>query len=375
MVLTSLLGVRLVLWMGPGVPLPAGPAVLDALEDVEVTNDADGPDGFRLTFSVGKGPLGAYELTDEPALAPLSRVIVGVVVGATPSVLIDGLITHRQVLATGRPGGSRFTVMGRDLTQALDLEERDDDFPNQPDWLVVSQVLARPEYAAYGIVPAPTPTTDVPLELFRVLRQHGTDLDLVQRLARDNGYVFSIEPLTFGASTAYWGPEVRGGIPQPALTVDMGAAGSVDRFDVGNDALATEAVAGTFVDPVLKRPWPIPQLPSLRLPPLAAQPVPAHRTRRLRATAQQNPAEAAATAVAAVSTTPEPVTATGTADGVRYGHVLRARGTVGVRGAGRSQDGFWYVRRVTHRLRDGAWTQDFRLSREGTGATLPVVRP
>ena len=373
--LASILGVRLVLWMGAPVPLPAPPAVLDALEDVEVTNDADGTDGFRLTFAVGKGPLGEYEVVGEAAVQPLSRVIIGVLVGATPSVLIDGLVTHHQMRATWEPGRSRFTVIGRDLTQAMNLEERDDDYPNQPDWLVVSQVLARPQYAAYGLVPSPVPTTDVPLELFRVTRQHETDLAFVRRLAQANGYVFYIEPVTFGASRAYWGPEIRAGFPQPALNVDMGDATNVTDLDVSNDALAPEGVAGTFVDPILKRPWPIPQLPSLRLPPLSASPAPAHRTRRLRSTAQQDPVQAATTAVAAVSTTPEPVTATGQADGVRYGHVLRARGLVGVRGAGLSQDGLYYVRRVTHRLREGSWTQSFTLSREGTGTLSPVVVP
>ena len=69
------------------------------------------------------------------------------------------------------------------------------------------------------------------------------------------------------------------------------------------------------------------------------------------------------------------VTATGEVDGVRYGKVLRARKLVGVRGAGTSYDGFYYVRRVTHTLRPGEYRQSFTLSRDGTGALLPVVAP
>ena len=55
--------------------------------------------------------------------------------------------------------------------------------------------------------------------------------------------------------------------------------------------------------------------------------------------------------------------------------MLRARRLVGVRGAGLSYDGLYYVRRVTHRLERGRYTQCFSLSREGTGPTLPVVVP
>lgn len=373
MALASLLGVRLLLWMGPTVPLPAPPAVLEGLDEVEVRNEADGADGFQLAFTLGKTRLGEYGLVGEAALQPLSRVIVGLLVGANPAVLIDGVVTHHQVQATGEPGRSRLTVTGRDLTQVMDLDERDDAFPNQPDWLIVTQVVGHPRYARYGLVPAVTPTADIPLELFRITRQHETDLAFVRRLGEANGYVFYVEPVTFGVNRAHWGPEIRAGVPQPALSVDMGEATNVDRIDFSNDALAPESASGTFVDPIFKQPLPIPQLPSLRVPPLAGRPAPVHRTRRLRATANEDAAGAATAAVAAVSTTPEPLGASGEVDGVRYGHVLRARGVVGVRGAGLTHDGFYYVRRVTHRLREGSWTQSFSLTREGTHPLSPVV--
>jgi hypothetical protein len=64
----------------------------------------------------------------------------------------------------------------------------------------------------------------------------------------------------------------------------------------------------------------------------------------------------------------EPVTAEGDLDTVRYGSVLRARQLVGVRGVGRSYNGDYFVRRVTHRIQGGVYTQTFTLSREGTGA-------
>jgi hypothetical protein len=69
------------------------------------------------------------------------------------------------------------------------------------------------------------------------------------------------------------------------------------------------------------------------------------------------------------------VTGSGEVDTVRYGHVLRARQLVGVRGVGHSYDGSYYVRRVSHVLSRGEYTQRFTLSREGRGALLPVVRP
>ena len=55
--------------------------------------------------------------------------------------------------------------------------------------------------------------------------------------------------------------------------------------------------------------------------------------------------------------------------------VLRARRLVGVRGAGTTFDGFYWVKQVTHTIKSGSYTQGFKLSREGTGALLPVVAP
>ena len=48
-------------------------------------------------------------------------------------------------------------------------------------------------------------------------------------------------------------------------------------------------------------------------------------------------------------------------------------GLVGLRGAGWRHSGLYYVQKVTHKIRKGAWTQDFTLKREGYGATVPVV--
>ena len=59
----------------------------------------------------------------------------------------------------------------------------------------------------------------------------------------------------------------------------------------------------------------------------------------------------------------------GELDGARYGAVLRPRGLVGLRGAGWSHDGLWYVRRRRPRHGAGLYRQKFTLAREGYGST------
>ena len=237
----------------------------------------------------------------------------------------------------------------------------------------MNNILAN--YARFGILPPfqVTPTTDVPIEIELIPGQHETDLKFIQRLAQRNGFVFYIEPVTMGVNRAYWGPENRAGRRQPALTHDLGPSTNVKTLRFMNDALAPIATSGTFVEPITKTSIRIPALPSLRIPPLTSAAGSARRIERLRCTANRNPAQAATTAQAAVTGASEPVTAEGELDTVRYGSVLRARRLVGVRGVGRSYNGDYFVRRVTHRIQPGVYTQTFKLSREGTGALAPVV--
>lgn len=363
------LGIRLILWMGATLPRPAPSGVLQSLQSVEVTADREKGDGFQLAFHLVKDQTLDYPLLRDPVFTPGNRVVVGVTMGIVPQILLDGLITHQEVSAGG---DGTLTITGQDLSSALDLEEKDEPFDNQPDSVIAARIIA--SYPQLGLIPAVTPTTDVPLQVDRTPRQHETDLAYLKRMAERNGFVFYIEPVALGANTAYWGPENRLGLPQPALTRDMGAMSNVKSLSFSFDALGPVAPQGVFVDPIFKLSIPIPALPSLKVPPLATSPAPALRTERIRDTANRNAASAATTMLAAATNTPNAVTGDGEVDTAAYGHILRPRGLVGVRGAGLSLDGLYLVDAVTHKLARGEYTQKFRLSREGLGTTTPVVR-
>jgi hypothetical protein len=371
-VLASQLGIRLVLWMGPTVPLPAPYEVVQALESVEVVNDSEAGDGFQMILGMKKDKMLDFGLMKNQALAPGNRVVIAALMGVLPEVLIDGIIEHQE-FNVDPSAGAKLTITGKDLTSVLDLKEKNESYPNQPDWAIVSRIIL--SYAQYGLVPDVKPTADVPIVLERIPRQQETDLAFIRRLAENNGYVFYIEPVTFGVNRAYFGPETRLSIPQPALTQAMGSSSNLNSISFSHDALEPVGTEGVFVDPFFKMSIPIPALPSLKIPPLAASPAPARRTVKMRETAKQNPAKAAVTALAEATNTPDAVTGEGEVDAVRYGRVLRARRLVGVRGVGLSYDGFYYVRGVTHQIEKGNYTQRFRISREGTGTLTPVVVP
>jgi hypothetical protein len=368
--LTGKLGVQLLLWVGKTVPLPPPPTVTSALTRVEVTNDADGSDGFQLTFSLSKDRLIDYGLVLGGALAPFTRVCIGVLVGAVPEVLINGVITHQELTASSEPGQSLLTVTGRDVSLLMDLEEKNQKYENQPDFVIFSRIVA-----SYGLVPQATPTLNIPIHLRRIPHQHETDLGFIKRMAQRNGFVFYVVPVSPGVTRAYFGPEVRLGMPQPALTTSMGMVSNVQSLTFSVDALAPVGSQSQVLEPISKSGIRIPSLPSLRLPPLALKPAMAKRKVQLRNSANQDPGQGVTSAIAAATNAQDAVTGSGEVDTLRYGSVLRARKLVGVRGAGLSFNGNYYVRRVTHQLHRGGYTQSFSLSREGTIALFPMVRP
>jgi hypothetical protein len=369
------LGIRVLLWIGKSVPLPAPPWFSQALQRVEVTCDARGNNGFQLTFALSRDNPVDYTGLVSGTLDPFNRVIIGVLMGAVPEILIDGVITHQQFSPSDQPGKTTVTVTGNDITAMMDLDQQNQSFDNLPDSLIVTMLLL--DYAQYGVVPVVTPTADMPTSVESTPWQsRETDLACIKRLARQNGYVFYVEPLTIGVNTAYFGPDVRLGVPQSALTVNMGAASNVISIQFSNDPLKAVGVTGNLLLPLLGGiTLPLPPLPLPIVPPLALMPTMPRRSVYLGDASSADLPQALGMQASAMESGRDTVTADGTIDAVRYGGVLKARRPVGVRGVGFSYDGFYYVKRVTHTIESGKYTQAFSLSREGLGALSPAVLP
>ncbi len=368
--LDSVLGIRLLLWVGDPIPTPR-PMLLEPLRSLEVTTDADSTDGFQITFALAKDRFGFYDVIN--TLSPGTRVWIGAVIGVVPQPLIDGVVDRHDFGPSDQPGESTLTVTGTTVSSLMGLKERNQRHPNQPDYVIVGKLLL--QYPELGFVPAVTPTTDIPIEIDRTPQQYETDLAMIQRLATANGFVFYTEPITFGVNKAYWGPVLRASIPQRRLTLGMGSHRNVKNLTFGFDSLAPEGAEGSFVEPFTKATIPLPALPALRTPPLAARPAPIRRTTVLRDTGNTGPIQGSLASVAAATMAPEAVSGQGTLDTARYGAILRARGLVGVRGAGVDYDGYYYVTSVSHTISRGSYTQRFSLSREGNVSLTPVVVP
>ncbi len=177
-----------------------------------------------------------------------------------------------------------------------------------------------------------------------------------------------------GVSTAYWGPEIKVGVPQPALNINMDAHTNVESlsFTFEPDKRALPLI---FIqDPTTKVPIPIP-IPDITPlnPPLGlVQPLP-KRLEPIEQTAKYSPVRAALIGLAKAAQSADTVSGSGSLDVLRYGRALRARRLVGVRGVGLAYDGLYYVKSVTHNIKRGEYKQSFTLSRNGLISTLPKV--
>lgn len=378
----DLLRSYLTLLIGPTVAVPAPLPLTDALQQVEVTHSDEGHSGFQLRFAAGRsGPLDLvdYGLLANPLLKPFNRVILVLTMNGFPRVLMDGIVTHQELAPGTAPGTGTLTLTGEDVSVMMDLQERSAEHPAQDETVIAAKIIA--SYARYGLVPMVIPPLgiDPPIPIERTPVQQATDRAYLTAMAERHGYVFFVEPgpAPF-TNKAYWGPPPRLSVPQRALNVNLGGDTNVAQISFRNGGLAPELAEGAVQDRTTNASVPVQTFASVR-PPLASQPgwlvnQPNVRRRRFRASGL-NAIQALGRAQGRTDASIDGVTADGELDGLRYGGVLQARGLVGLRGAGYSYDGFWYVKSVTHTLRRGAYSQRFSLAREGTGSTTPAVLP
>jgi hypothetical protein len=377
----SLLGLHLTLLIGPTVPIPVPPSILELLDNVEVTHSDEGASGFQLVFKATRSTrmLMDFPLFLNPQFRPGNRVIVSASFGTIPTVLMDGIITNQQLTPPSGSDPAVLTLTGEDISLKMDQEEKSAEHPAQPDNLIVMKIIAH--YAIYGMIPivVPPPMIDIPLPVDRIPVQQATDLRYLNELASKHAHVFYIKPgPAIGTNTAYWGPPIRIGIPQRALTVDMGPATNVESINFENNVMAATTFQGTVQDRLTNQRIPILTFLTTR-PPLALN-LPflnpsTRRVERFRAESGQDAAQAMAQAQAQTDASVDVVKVEGELNTVKYGAPLQAREMVGLRGVGYSYDGLYYVKKVTHTIQRGQYRQKFTLTREGTGSTVPVVIP
>ncbi|OUL98515.1 hypothetical protein [Variovorax sp. JS1663] len=371
---------HLSLLIGPvAVPLPAPLPVTEALQRVEVNSSRD-RSGFQITFGMGKSSPLQLALLPAGFFDPIvTRVVIIATFKGIPHVLMDGVVTRQEMQPGNQPGQGTLTITGEDLSILMDVIQLQRSFPAMPEVARILLILA--PYAAFGltpiVVPPPVVSVDSPTSRFDTQGAR-TDRDYIKSLASQSGYVFYVEPGPAPLqSLAYFGPDVRIPLPQPALSVNSDGDTNVESLSFSLDGLAKKQVIMFTFDPVTRKipvPIPVPDINPLH-PPLGLRPTPPAKVVFAQETTHLTPTELAKRAFGYMLQSADAISGSGSLDVARYGHILRARMLVGVRGAGLAYDGMYYVDSVTHSIKRGEYKQSFQLSRDGLISQTPVVMP
>ncbi len=377
----SLLGINLQLSIGKLIPSPVPKYIAEVLETVTVTRTADGASTFQLNFHADrtKGWSRDYKLLACPHLKTFNRVLVTVTLNGSPHILMDGFITHQELVHDHESGNATLTVTGEDVSVIMDVYEFSLQYPRIGDAVIAGIVLAK--YAAVGVIPEiiPTPGGMVPISEEQYPQQNTTDRKYLKQLADPHGCVFYVKPGPAALTNrAVWGPPLNIGSPQKALNVDQGPGTNVEKINFKYDARAPQLVHGWVQDNVTQKDLPLGTGASTRLPYLSGdqavfvnQPYVANnqfidpRLGYLRAFEYAQ----AGTNLSCDNV----ISVDGSLDTLRYGALLDAPGIVPVRGAGHTYDGKYYVKQVDHTISRGQYKQNFTLTREGTGSTISEV--
>jgi len=363
--------------VGQVLAAPAPKPLMDAFTDAEVTVSATGKSGFQLNFTLANSsPLQLLFLLAMGAPIPLIRVILVASLGGLPQVIMDGVVKHTEVVPDAMQGSSKLAITGEDLSAVMDLTDSSGTpYPGLTPDLRVLAILGK--YATYGIVPnvVPVVTPDADVPAVRTPSQKGTDLAYIQQLAKESGYVFFLQPGPVpGVSQAYWGPQIKIGVPQPALNVNLDSWTNVESLNFRYHPETAVAPIIYMQDPVTGtvNKVAIPGVNPLNPPLGSVVPVP-QKTEPLAYTAKYTPAQALMTGYAKAAETADIVTGDGTISVLRYGSILQARQLIGVRGAGIAFDGLYYVDSTKHQIKLGEYKQSFTLKRNALVSNVPFV--
>ncbi|MEM8929870.1 MAG: hypothetical protein AAGE94_01780 [Acidobacteriota bacterium] len=384
-------------------PGPAPGDMLESLKRLEVTQTADGPCGFQLTFDAPRfnvedtSQSAEYPILSDDLLTPFNRVQISVSIKSTEDVvLMDGYILRQEIEI--EDDATFVTVLGEDVSVKMDLIEVSVEFQNLKDSDIVSQILGN--YSSLGVTASVTAPSGESAPSDFVPQQNCTDRFYVRMLARRYGYDFSVIPgSSAGSNTAYWGPPKTDGTPQAVLSANFGPKTNVKKLEMSYDARVPTQVYGQVLDltqnPAQVSPVAL-SAPSWRAglsetealstnTGIASDPTSFYSSLDdldvrgsllYHSGLDVSRATALATGKANRSVV-EVQVIEGELDTETYGNILEVAGLVDLRGVGATFDGRYLVRQVTHIIEiendEPKYTQKFILSRGGYGTTISEV--
>jgi phage protein D len=337
---------------------------------------------FRLRLAIRQQRDGTWTYLDEPCFRIWKPITVTAGFNTGAEELISGYITHVTPAFEPDPAECTLEIWGMDGSVLMDRKEKLFAWPNAKDSTIAAQIFNRYGFASLPEDPKFIEDTQViHEEEVSTILQRETDMQFLKRLALRNGFECYVE-----GTTGYFRKPQVGANPQPVLAVHFGEETNVNRLSIEVNALTPANVTMFQVD-----------LTSKGAPQAAGTngQQPADQTSagvlQAEATTSQQPALGATRSFVPAGIVQGQmyvsmnvttgyremvalcqglfheaewfVTAEGEIAGNQYGHVLKPRGTVTIKGVGETYSGIYYVTHVTHTFTSSGYTQSFRAKR------------
>ena len=334
------------------------------LISLEVEHDIELAAMFRLQFSLLLDQGGSWGILDDERLRIWKQVSIRAGLSEADEELMTGYITHVTPYFDGDQTRCVLEIWGMDSSVLMDREEKLKDWPNKKDSDIASEIIA-----SYGLTPEVEDTEVIHDEALSTIIQRETDMQFLKRLALRNGFACHVE-----GDTAFFKKPLLDDPPQPVLSVHFGSETTVNRLSLTVNALSPANVAMFQIDRNTKEVLEAEATASEQTA-LGADDAASHLGPGM------NPAKVFVGRTAATGT-PEMtalcrelyhqgewfVAGEGEIEANQYGHVLKSRKTVTIRGIGETYSGVYFVSHVTHVFTDDGYRQIFKVKRN---ALLP----
>jgi phage protein D len=329
------------------------------LLDLAVELDDELAAQFRLRLTLDREAAGAWRYLDDKRLAVWQQVTIRAGFEDGVEELIDGYITQLQPAFDPDPARCTLEIWGMDRSVLLDRQEKLKAWPNKKDSDIAIEI-----FNAYALTPQSEDTEVIHDEAISTIIQRESDMQFLRRLAARNGF----ECYVAGTTGYFRSPQLTA-TPQPVLAVHFGDETNVGQLTFEVDALLPASVTMQQIDRLSKE------------------------VRSVTVNASQQPALGQTDVTGLLATGIDPglivvgqtaatglpemtalcqglyhqaewfVTGEGEIQGNNYGHALKPRGLVTIKGVGERYSGVYYVSHVTHTFDSEGYTQHFRVKR------------
>ncbi len=331
------------------------------LNHVEIELDEELAGLFRIQFATGQSGEGLWWHLDDDRLQIWKEVAIRAGFGDGMEEVISGVITHVKPVFETDAAQSTLEIWGMDRSVLMDREEKLKDWPNKTDSDIATEIFGN-----YGLTPEVEATDIVHDEAVSTVIQRETDIQFLKRLALRNGFECYVE-----GTTGYFRPPQIDAAPQPLLALHFGAESNVTQFSLDVNGLNPANIEMLQVDRSNKEILEAVAASSRQTAlgqadaeSLLGSGMPPGRFFIGKNATTGNP-EMSALCQGLYHEAAWFVTGEGTIAGGQYGHLLKPRGTVTIKGIGETHSGIYYVTQVTHRMTAEGLTQSFKVKRNG----------